>query len=581
MKNLVLALLGTVILLFTATRANAQQCCTGNVSTYCTAGTSVLGCLPSISGTGVPSADATSGFLIQVGSVPAQRQGLVFYGFYAANQAWAPFSPSYLCVAPPVQRTGAMSSGGVFGQCNGRLEVDFNAWRAANPTALGYPFAPGQTIRAQGWYRDPAAPSQTNLSNALEAVLCAGTGDITPPVITACATNQTVGTTSACQGIVPNFTAGVLASDSCGIVVISQIPSPGTTAQLGANLITILARDAAGNTTSCAAVLTVVDTTAASFISCAPSQTVSATSNCQAIVPDFTGAVSVLDECGGSVFVSQQPNAGSYTAPGATSAPVTITAADSNGNLSTCVTTLHINQPQCGSPSGMSLVAPGTFLMGEAGLWEPTHTVQLTYFFWIGIKEVSQLEYLQLIGSNPSHFQGDIGRPVENVNWHEARAYCAALSAQQAGLGAVPVGYEYRLPTEAEWEYACRAGSTTSWNVGSALSCIHANHYSSFYCTGPSTVAVGNYAPNAWGIFDMHGNVKEWCLDIRVGYSQSTAVNPFNAGAASGGNVCVVRGGAWNDTALFCRSAARDSTYPDVRGETLGFRVVLGPILVP
>ncbi|MBM3991686.1 MAG: HYR domain-containing protein, partial [Planctomycetes bacterium] len=267
------ALSALVVLGFSSMPAAAQQCCTGNVSTYCTAGTSVQGCLPAISGVGVPSADAGSGFTIRVASVPAQRQGLVFYGFYAANQAWVPFSPSYLCVAPPVQRTGAMSSGGVFGQCNGQIAVDFNAWRGANPTALGYPFVQGQTIRAQGWYRDPAAPSQTNLSDALLFTLCSGSGDTTPPVITTCAANQTVAANANCQAVVPNFTASVVASDNCTPVVLTQSPSAGANVSLGATAVTITARDAAGNTSQCAATLTVTDTSGPVITTCAANQT--------------------------------------------------------------------------------------------------------------------------------------------------------------------------------------------------------------------------------------------------------------------------------------------------------------------
>nr|WP_281720037.1 hypothetical protein [Nitrosomonas nitrosa] len=139
---------------------------------YCTAGTTVHGCVPSIAGVGSPSATSTSGFDIVVSNVPGQRYGTMFYGFYPFATPWAPGSLSYQCIAAPVQRFGVQDTGGVAGQCNGELHLDFNAWRAANPGALGNPFVAGQVFHAQGWFRDPGAPKQTNLSDGLRFVLC-------------------------------------------------------------------------------------------------------------------------------------------------------------------------------------------------------------------------------------------------------------------------------------------------------------------------------------------------------------------------------------------------------------------------
>jgi hypothetical protein len=107
-----------------------------------------------------------------VSSVPGQRFGTIFYGFYPANVPWAQFSPSYRCVSYPIQRTGDRSSGGTAGQCNGELRLDFNARRASNAGGLGSPFVAGQVFYAQGWFRDPGAPKQTNLSNGLRFTLC-------------------------------------------------------------------------------------------------------------------------------------------------------------------------------------------------------------------------------------------------------------------------------------------------------------------------------------------------------------------------------------------------------------------------
>lgn len=144
----------------------------GFISTYCTAGTTVHGCVPTIAGEGAPSSLAASGFDIVVRSVPGQRYGTLFYGFYPFATPWAPGSPSFKCIASPVTRTGVLDSGGVAGQCNGELRLDFNAWMRANPAALGSPFVAGQVFYAQGWFRDPAAPKQTNLSNGLTFTLC-------------------------------------------------------------------------------------------------------------------------------------------------------------------------------------------------------------------------------------------------------------------------------------------------------------------------------------------------------------------------------------------------------------------------
>jgi len=139
---------------------------------YCTAGVSTNGCTPSINAVGSPSLAATSGYTISVTRMEGQKQGLLFYGVSGqAITPWSPGSTSFLCVKTPTQRMSAASSGGSIGQCNGVLAQDWLAFRAANPSALGAPFTPGQAIDVQGWYRDPAAPKTTNLSDALQFVL--------------------------------------------------------------------------------------------------------------------------------------------------------------------------------------------------------------------------------------------------------------------------------------------------------------------------------------------------------------------------------------------------------------------------
>lgn len=146
----------------------------GFITTYCTAGTTVLGCVPSISGQGAPSSSSPSGFDIVVSNVPAQRYGLIFYGSWSIPQPqpWGLGSSSYLCIYLPTARTGVQDTGGVAGTCSGELRVDFNQFMANNPAATGSPFHAGQVLHAQGWFRDPGAAKQTNLSNALTFTLC-------------------------------------------------------------------------------------------------------------------------------------------------------------------------------------------------------------------------------------------------------------------------------------------------------------------------------------------------------------------------------------------------------------------------
>jgi hypothetical protein len=140
---------------------------------YCTAGTTTNGCLASIAGTGTPSASSGSGFTLSVSAVEGQKQGLLFYGIDNTAFAPAPWgaSTSYLCIKPPTQRTPAQSSGGTAGACDGALSIDWNLFRATTPGVLGLPFAAGQHVFAQGWFRDPPSPKTTNLSNALEFVV--------------------------------------------------------------------------------------------------------------------------------------------------------------------------------------------------------------------------------------------------------------------------------------------------------------------------------------------------------------------------------------------------------------------------
>jgi formylglycine-generating enzyme required for sulfatase activity len=389
---------------------------------YCTAGISTNGCMPSMLANVQPNTTNDAGCLIVTTRVEGLRQGIVFYGVDNTGFSpvpWGAGSTSFRCVKTPTMRVGTpQNSGGVAGECNGVLVVDWDAFQSANPNSLGNPWTAGEKVFLQSWYRDPLAVNTSNLSNALELTLRSITS-------------------------VPALVA---------------IP-PGTF-QMGSN---------AG----------------------------------------------------------------------------------------------------CGLP------------YFECGNGQPAHDVTISYGFWMGQYEVTQDEYVALMGSNPATFSGG-NKPVDSVSSHQALSYCAALTAQQAALGNVPPGYQYRLPTEAEWEYACRAGTTTEYSFGSALFCNQAwfgySIHSSSGCGGAQGPApVGSYAPNAWGLYDMHGNLWEWCLDGYETYAPGAVTDPF----VSGGTYRVFRGGGWSYNSSFCRSAYRSYNVPGFGNPYTGFRVVLAPILVP
>ncbi len=232
-----------------------------------------------------------------------------------------------------------------------------------------------------------------------------------------------------------------------------------------------------------------------------------------------------------------------------------------------------------GPPSSLNMVAipAATSPMGSVvvgGGAAPVHPVTINRPFWVGNYEVTQGQYQSLMGSNPSRWQA-LPRPVEQVTWHDAMAYCAALTTSEAAAGRVPFGYQYRLPTEGEWDNCCRAGATTEWNTASPLYVTDANCVSFF----GQAVNVGGYAANPWELFDTHGHVWEWCLDWWNGsanYPTSAVTDPYVAT----GSDRVVRGGAWNYPADSCRSANRNISYPGPNID-VGFRVVLAPMLVP
>jgi len=239
-------------------------------------------------------------------------------------------------------------------------------------------------------------------------------------------------------------------------------------------------------------------------------------------------------------------------------------------------------------------IPAGTFLMGtppseaERDVSEgPQTAVTITYSFKIGKFEITQAQYQAVMSNNPSYFAGVTNRPVEQVSWTNAMTYCARLTESQQMAGCLPAGWAYRLPTEAEWEYACRAGTTTAFAYGSALLSGMANfdgRYEYDATTGTTfnpigvwldrPAPVGGYAPNGWGLFDMHGNVYEWCLDWFGTLPGGSVTDP--QGPVSG-SARVVRGGCYYSFGKVCRSGRRASGNPGYRGNDIGFRVVLAP----
>jgi formylglycine-generating enzyme required for sulfatase activity len=212
-------------------------------------------------------------------------------------------------------------------------------------------------------------------------------------------------------------------------------------------------------------------------------------------------------------------------------------------------------------------IPAGTFTMGDG---EYAHKVTLTHSFHLGQHEVTQEQYEKVMGATPSNFKGP-QNPVEKVSRDDAVEFCRKLSElpeEKSG------GYVYRLPTEAEWEYACSAGTTTAYSFGDSESEL--GDYAWYdKNSGKTTHPVGGKKPNPWGLYDMHGNVWEWCQDWHGDYPSGSVTDP--TGVASGSDR-VGRGGGWGNFYVECRSAHRYWSRPSRRGNHLGFRVLRSSI---
>lgn len=209
------------------------------------------------------------------------------------------------------------------------------------------------------------------------------------------------------------------------------------------------------------------------------------------------------------------------------------------------------------------LIAAGEFEMGDA-VSKPVHKVSISRGFYLGKYPVTQAQYKKVMGQNPSHFKG-ADRPVEMVCYSDALDFCARAGKLTARA--------FRLPTEAEWEYACRAGTKTTFNLGDNEAALDQGAWFEIN-SGAQTHPVGKKKSNAWGLYDMHGNVWQWCLDWHADdyYAKSPAVDPQGP---EQGNSRSLRGGSWFHGSWICRSARRYGDTPANRDNRIGFRVVV------
>ena len=272
---------------------------------------------------------------------------------------------------------------------------------------------------------------------------------------------------------------------------------------------------------------------------------------------------------------------------------LTYTVSDSTGNEASITRTVNVGIPANYATdlnSSVSLemiwVEPGTFTMGspesesgrnnDAG-HQTQHEVTLSNGFYLGKYEVTQAQYEavmtgntetdsngNLISATPSNWPNNPDRPVEKVSWDDIQVFLTRLNAQESGN--IPEGWAYVLPTEAQWEYACRAGTTTAYSWGDSITTSDANYNNSV----GQTTDVGQYTANPRGFFDMHGNVREWTADWYAVYGSGAKTDP--EGPATGSSR-VLRSGSWDSPGSALRSARRHNINPSYRRSNIGFRV--------
>jgi formylglycine-generating enzyme len=220
-------------------------------------------------------------------------------------------------------------------------------------------------------------------------------------------------------------------------------------------------------------------------------------------------------------------------------------------------------------------IPSGTFMMGspreekDRDANEAPHKVRLTRGFYMSVYAVTQEQWQAVMGNNPSHFKDEHNLPVENVSWDDCQEFIKKLREQDKK--------PYRLPNEAEWEYACRAGTTTPFSFGETISTDQANYNGNyFYGNGKKgvvrgkTTPVGNFPANTFGLHDMHGNLLQWCQDWYGDYPQKDVVDPQGP---EKGKYRVLRGSSWDNDPRYCRSAFRGKNVSHYQNILFGFRV--------
>jgi len=308
---------------------------------------------------------------------------------------------------------------------------------------------------------------------------------------------------------------------------------------------------------------------------------------------DWSGNIGVLGENTGfnGAYDRNNSKAGTYTRQDTKITTWTYSSTQQTAQMPVAPTSQSVQQsaqtqpaatPQRPVSDSLVRIQGGTFTMGspsnEPGRssYEVQHQVTVSGFY-MGKYEVTQKEYQAVMGTNPSNFKGD-NNPVEQVSWYEAIEYCNRLSQREGLRPAYTVNGTtvtwnkntngYRLPTEAEWEYACRAGTRTAYNNSASI-----NDNTGWYGgnSGGKTHPVGQKPANAWGLYDMHGNVYEWCWDLYGSYPSGARTDPEGERSGPGR---VARGGGWDSHAMNLRSADRRYSIPSHLDNSLGFRIV-------
>ena len=319
-----------------------------------------------------------------------------------------------------------------------------------------------------------------------------------------------------------------------------------------------------------------------SVIPTTPNITVGETGTC-----NISGGTSPYSASSSNTSVATVSVSGStLSVTGVSAGSATVTVNDSGSDSSTVSVTVYEPFTTYTNSLGQTfvLIPAGTFIMGSP-LDEPArvnseiqHQVTLTQPFYMQTTEVTQAQWETVMGSNPSYFDGCPTCPVEYVSWNDVQEFITKMNTRWEGT--------YSLPTEAQWEYAARAGSTTAFANGGITepedSSIYMCNYDpnldaiGWYCynSGGETHPAAGKSPNAWGLYDMSGNTWEWCQDWYGSYPSSAVSDP--TGPSSGSNR-VYRSGTWGHSAIYCRSASRGGYPTDIRSKFFGFRLLRLP----